>query len=153
MTCECGRRLPISSEWDMAVVLPKETQETFVVVVFHGEEFRDVIVIAARLLHPSADKIPYAVLCDFPSHIQRVHRRPERLTLVPDALVQHVRRRSATLFQHRRTRCGAVPHREGELVDRDVLSSSRYDQAFDQIDQFSDVARPRILLEHLECLL
>src|SRR5437763_1263098 len=82
----------------LAVMLAQEVEEALVVLPFHVEHAGDDLVVAARVLQPAADDVAHRRPRDLALHEQRVHRRPERLPLVGDALVEIVGDRAAPLL-------------------------------------------------------
>src|SRR5436190_10171671 len=78
-------------ERQLTVVLAQEVQESLVVVVSEVEHARDALVIAAGVLEPSPHDLAQVALGDFALHVERVHRRPERLAFGRHAAIQLVR--------------------------------------------------------------
>src|SRR5437868_7805696 len=89
--------LAILLERQLTVMLPKEVEETLVVFVPEVEHARDDLVVASRLLEPAPDDVADIVLRDLALHVQRVHRRPERLAFFRHAVIQLVGTRPAPL--------------------------------------------------------
>src|ERR1700704_5234866 len=77
-------------ERQLAVMFSQKVEESFVVARFHVEEACQDAVIAACFLETASDNVADVDAGDLASHIHRVHRRPERLALFDQPLVQVV---------------------------------------------------------------
>jgi hypothetical protein len=68
-------------------MLSQEIEKSFVFALFHVEQSRHDLVIAARFLEPAPDDFADVRSRDFALHEQGVDRGPERLALIDETLV------------------------------------------------------------------
>src|SRR5437773_507175 len=115
--------LPVLFERKLAVVLPQEVEEPLVVARFHVEQAEDDLVVAARLLEALVDEIANVAARDLAVHVQRVHRRPERLAILNQLRIEIVGDGAAALAArpdgHLRRRAELVR----QIVDLDRKST------------------------------
>src|SRR5262245_32296507 len=83
-------RLAIFLEWNLAVMFPQKIQKPLVFPRLHVEQPRDDLVVAPGFFETAADHLPDVAARNLAVHKQRIDRRPERLALFDQPLVQIV---------------------------------------------------------------
>src|SRR4029078_5975036 len=97
-------------ERGLALVLAQKVQELLVVLRLHVEHPRHDLVVAARPLQAAADDLAHGGAANLALQQHRIDRRPERLALVRDPLVELIGDRPAPLAERGRAfRLGAEP--------------------------------------------
>ena len=89
--------LAVFLERNLAVVLPKEVQESLVVASFHVEEPRDNLIVAPRFLESSPHDLANVRASDLSVHEKRIHGGPEGFVLLDHPLIEVVCDSSSTL--------------------------------------------------------
>src|SRR5262245_18759731 len=146
---ECVSSLPVFLERQLAIVLAQEIQKPLVVARLHVEELRHYLVIATRVLEPLAHEIAHIAARDLALHVERIDNGPERLPLLHQLLVEVICDRAATLLLRSEADGLVRPDLHRQVLRRHGLAAAGDDQALDDVLEFADVARPRVLAQQL----
>src|SRR5262249_16430258 len=104
-----------------------------VLTLFHVEQPRDDLVIPAGFLQTFADQIPHVPAGDLALQIEGIHRRPERLAIFDQLLVEVVGDGTPAFSPWSRTFRSRSPDVRRKFVRTDHFTAAGDSQPLDDV--------------------